>query len=84
MKTYTFSYFVMNDEGKCVCRDFPVRASRFTQAFYCFARFFNEIVSSLDFRDYALTYSVSNGKQVVHRYLPGKYLSSLRRLVPEV
>lgn len=84
MNTYYFSYFVMDDEGKCVCREFPVRASRFTQAFYCFARFFNEIVSAFDYRDYSLTYRVSNGKKVSHRIIPSKYFSSLRHFVPEV
>ena len=84
MNTYTFSFFVLDDDGKCVCRDFPVRSSRFAQAFYCFARFFNEIVSALDYRDFSVTYKVSNGKTVHHRVIPSKYLSSLHRLVPEV
>ena len=84
MKTYTFTYYVMNDEGKCVCRDFPVRSSRFTQAFYCFSRFFNAIVSPYDFRDYSATYKVTTPKSSCYRVLPDKYASSLRRCVAEV
>ena len=82
MKTYVFTYFVNNSEGECVSRDFPVRSSRFTQAFSCFSRFFNGIDSSGDLRDYSHTYVVVCNGSVSHRTLPTKYLSSLHRLVP--
>lgn len=84
MNTYYFTYFTLNEDGKCIARDFPVRSSRFTQAFYCFARFFNEVVSVLDYRDYSVTYKVTTPKQTYYRVLPQKYESSLRRRVPEV
>ncbi len=83
-KTYIFTYFFNNSDGKCVSREFPVRASRFTHAFYCFARFFNDVETSGNFRDYSLTYVVVCNGKVFHRTLSSKYLSSLHRFVPEV
>lgn len=84
MKTYTFTYFVMDENGKYVASDFSVRSNRFTQAFYCFSRFFNDIFSNSGFRDYSCTYSLANGDYRVYRVIPTKYLSSLRRCVPEI
>ena len=84
MKTYIFTYFVNNSDGKCVLLDYSVRSNRFSQAFHCFSRFFNSLESSGDFRDYSVTYSVFCNGAVSYRSLPSKYLSSLHRLVPEV
>lgn len=84
MKTYVFTYFVNNSDGKCVSRDYLVRSSRFSQAFGFFARFFNSIETSGDLRDYSVTYSVVSNGVSSCRSLPGKYLSCLHRFVSEV
>lgn len=83
MKEYIFTYFVNGSDGKCISLDYSVRSNRFSQAFYCFARFFNSVASG-DFRDYSVTYAVVCNGAVSYRSLPSKYLSSLHRFVPEV
>ena len=84
MKTYIFTYFLNGSDGKCISRDYSICSNRFSQAFYCFSRFFNSIETSGDFRDYSVTYAVVCNGTVSHRSLPSKYLSSLHRLVSEV
>ncbi len=81
MKTYFFTYFSFDSRGKFVPSEFVVSSPRFSHALSVFRKTFNSLLGE---KDFSLSYRVVVNGKCSYRTIPDKYISSFKRLVPEV